>query len=133
MEIERAKAFVRDHHRAVLVTRRADGGLQTSPVSAGLDAGGRVIISSSEVTAKVRNLRRDPHATLCVMNDGFFGAWVGLEGTVDIVSMPEALEALVDYYRRLAGEHPDWEDYRTAMARDRRCLIRIRVERAWGV
>ena len=81
----------------------------------------------------MRNLRRDPHATLCVMNDGFFGAWVGLEGTVDIVSMPEALEALVDYYRRLAGEHPDWEDYRTAMARDRRCLIRIRVERAWGV
>jgi PPOX class probable F420-dependent enzyme len=132
MDVERAKAFLTQHHRAVLVTRRRDGGAQTSPVTAGLDEEGRAIISSTEAAAKVRNLRRDPRASLCVMNDRFFGDWVQVDGTAAIVSLPEAMEPLVDYYRRLAGEHPDWDDYRAAMERDRRCLIRIRVERASG-
>ena len=132
MDIDEARAFVAENHRAVLVTRRADGGIQTSPVLAGLDGDGRVIISSSEVTAKVRNLRRDPSAALCVMTDRFFGDWVEVDGSAEIVSLPEAMEPLVDYYRRLAGEHPDWDDYRAAMVRDRRALIRISIERASG-
>ena len=90
------------------------------------------IIRTSEDTAKVRNLRRDPQATLCVMNDRFFGDWVQAEGTAEIVALPEAMDLLVDYYRRLAGEHPDWDDYRAAMERDRRCLIRISIDRASG-
>jgi len=78
----------------------------------------------------VRNLRRDPHASLCVMSDGFYGEWAQLDGTASILSLPDAMEPLVEYYRTLSGEHPDWDDYRAAMARDRRCVIRITVERA---
>src|SRR5438552_9446573 len=132
MDIARATAFVQDHHRAVLVTRRADGGLQSAPILAGVDGEGRAIISTTEPSAKVRNLRRDPRATLCVMTDRFFGDWVQVEGTAEIVPLPEAMDLLIDYYRRLAGEHPDWDDYRAAMVRDRRCLIRISIDRASG-
>jgi PPOX class probable F420-dependent enzyme len=129
MDVAEAGRFLRDHHRAVLVTHRADGGVQTSPVLAGVDAAGLAIISTSETAAKVHNLRRDPSATLCVLNDRFFGDWVQVEGPAEIVSLPEAMDLLIDYYRRLAGEHPDWDDYRSAMVRDRRCLIRISIER----
>ena len=78
----------------------------------------------------VRNLRRDPRAALCVFVEAFRGPWVQIEGTAEIVTLPEAMEPLVDYYRRLAGEHPDWDDYRRAMTADRRALIRITIERA---
>ena len=132
MDLEQARGFLKEHHRTVLITRRANGGVQASPVLAGLNGEGVAIISTSEDTAKVRNLRRDPQATLCVMNDRFFGDWVQAEGTAEIVSLPEAMDLLVDYYRRLAGEHPDWDDYRAAMVRDRRCLIRITIDRASG-
>jgi PPOX class probable F420-dependent enzyme len=91
---------------------------------------GRAIISSQETTAKVRNLRRDPRATLCVFVEAFRGPWVQIEGTAEIVTLPDAMEPLLDYYRRLAGEHPDWDDYRRAMMADRRALIRITIERA---
>jgi PPOX class probable F420-dependent enzyme len=101
-----------------------------SPVTVGLDGAGRAIIASAETTYKVRNLRRDPHATLCVFVEAFTGPWVQIEGTAEVVTLPEAMEPLVDYYRRLAGEHPDWEDYRRAMIDDRRALIRITIERA---
>ena len=101
-----------------------------SPVTVGLDGAGRAVISSQDTTAKVRNLRRDPRATLCVFAEAFRGPWVQIEGTAEIVTLPEALEPLVDYYRRLAGEHPDWDDYRRAMTADRRALIRITIERA---
>lgn len=132
MQVEEARPFLESNHRAVVATYRPDGVAQLSPVSIGVDAEGRAIVSSTESTAKVRNLRRDPRVVACVINDRFFGPWISMEGTVDIVSMPEALEPLVDYYRRLSGEHPDWEDYRAAMARDRRVLIRIDIERASG-
>jgi PPOX class probable F420-dependent enzyme len=101
-----------------------------SPVTVGLDAAGRAIISSRATTAKVRNLRRDPRATLCVFVEAFTGPWVQIEGTAEILTGLEAVEPLVDYYRRLAGEHPDWEDYRRVMLADRRALIRITIERA---
>jgi len=95
-----------------------------------VDADGLVAISSRETAIKVKNLRRDPRASLCAFNDGFFGDWVQLDGTAEILSLPDAMEPLVEYYRSLSGEHPDWDDYRAAMERDQRLLIRIRVERA---
>ena len=130
MEVAAARTFVERNHRAVLATRRSGGGIQMSPVMAGVDAEGRVIISSTEPTAKVRNLRRDHRASLCVLTDRFFGGWAQIDGTAEIVSLPEALELLVDYYRRVAGEHPDWDEYRRAMQAEQRCLVRITVEHA---
>jgi PPOX class probable F420-dependent enzyme len=130
VDIDQARAFLRDNHRAVLVTKRRDGHPQTSPITVGLDDEGYAVISSRETAYKVRNLRRDPYATVCVMNDGFVGPWVQVEGPATIVSLPDAMAGLVDYYRQIAGEHPDWDDYRAAMERDRRVLIRITIERA---
>jgi PPOX class probable F420-dependent enzyme len=127
---DEALQFVAANHRAVMVTSRASGGVQTSPVTVGVDDDGKVTISSRETAFKVRNLRRDPHVTLCVFTDQFFGPWVQVEGTAQIVELPEAMEGLVDYYRRISGEHPDWEDYRSAMVRDRRVLVRVSVDRA---
>jgi PPOX class probable F420-dependent enzyme len=122
---DEARAFVASNHRAVLVTRGSDGGLQSSPVTVGVDGDGMATISTRETAYKVRNLRKDPSAVVCVFSDGFFGPWVQVEGAAQIVSLPEAMDGLVDYYRRISGEHPDWDDYRSAMERDRRVLVRI--------
>jgi PPOX class probable F420-dependent enzyme len=130
MEIAKAQQFLSDNECAVLATRRRDGGIQMSPVTVGVDAAGRAIISSRETAYKVKNLRRDPWASLCVFVDEFTGPWVQVEGTAEVVALPQAMELLVDYYRRVAGEHPDWDDYRRAMQRDRRVLIRLTIERA---
>lgn len=130
MDISRAQQFLSEHTCAVLATRRRDGRIQMSPVTVGLDAAGRAIISSRETAYKVKNLRRDAWASLCVFVDEFTGPWVQVEGTVEVVALPQAMELLIDYYRRVAGEHPDWDDYRRAMQRDRRVLIRLTIERA---
>ena len=130
MDIAVAQQFLREHENAVLATWRRDGRLQMSPVTVGLDAAWRAISSSRETAYKVRNLRRDPRAALCVFVEAFTGPWIQIEGTAEVVFLPEAMEPLIDYYRRLAGEHPDWEDYRRAMTADRRALIRITIERA---
>ena len=130
MEISEAQQFLREHHRAVLATRRADGRPQLSPVTVGVDDEGRALVSSRETAFKVKNLRRDPAASLCVMQDAFYGQWVQIDGTAEIVSLPEAMELLVDYYRQVAGEHPDWDDYRQAMERERRVMVRVTIERA---
>jgi PPOX class probable F420-dependent enzyme len=130
MDIASAQQFLREHHHAVLLTWRRDGRPQMSPVTVGLDGAGRAIFSSQDTTYKIRNLRRDPRAALCVFVDAFLGPWMQIEGTAEVVSLPEAMEPLVDYYRRLAGEHPDWDDYRRAMIADRRVLVRITIERA---
>ena len=132
MTPDEAGDFLRAQHRGVLSTFRSDGRPQLSPVGAGLDAEGRVIVSTSETTAKARNLRRDPRVTLCAFTEQFYGRWVQVEGTAEIVERPEAVELLVDYYRRLSGEHPDWDDYRRAMEDDERVLVRFRIERASG-
>jgi PPOX class probable F420-dependent enzyme len=121
------RAFLADNHRAVLVTRRQDGRVQTSPVVCGLHEDGRVAVSVTEGRAKTRNLRRDPRAALCVFTDGFYGPWVQIEGVAEIVSMPEALEGLKALYRTVLGEHPDWADFERAMRDDRRCLILVPV------
>jgi PPOX class probable F420-dependent enzyme len=125
---EAALEFIRHNHRAVLATRRRDGGVQLSPVLATVDAEGRVVVSTREGAMKTRNLRRDPRATLCVMSERFFGEWHNVDGTAEVLSLPEAMEPLVDYYRRSSGEHPDWDDYRRAMEREQRVLLRITVE-----
>jgi PPOX class probable F420-dependent enzyme len=125
-----ALTFLRTNHRAVLATLRRDGGIQQSPVVAAVDDAGHVVISTREAAIKVRNLRRQPRASLCVLDDTFFGRWVSVEGPVDIVSLPDAMEPLVDYYRRISGEHPDWDDYRAAMAFEQRVLLRMTVERS---
>ena len=132
MTPDEARAFVRANHHAVLATFRRDGRPQLSPVSAGIDDGGRVEISTREVTAKVTNLRRDPRVAVCVLNPGFYGGWCQLEGIAEIVDRPEAVDLLVDYYRRISGEHPDWDDYRHAMERDQRVLVRFAIERVAG-
>jgi PPOX class probable F420-dependent enzyme len=129
MDHDAALVFVASHHRAVLATWRRDGGVQMSPVLAGVDAEGRVVVSTRETAMKTRNLRRDPRASLVVLTEGFFGSYVQLEGRVEVLSLPEALEPLVDYYRRVAGEHPDWDEYRAAMRAERRVLLRLAVER----
>jgi len=125
-----AREFLRANHNAVLATTRSDGRPQLSPVTAGIDEQGRVVISTRETAMKVKHLRRDPHATLVAFTDRFYGDWVQVEGTVEIVSLPEAMDLLVDYYRRISGEHPDWDDYRRAMAEQQRVLVRFDIERA---
>jgi PPOX class probable F420-dependent enzyme len=126
----RAREFLHGHHRAVLATFRADGLPQLSPVLAAADAGGRVLISTREKAVKTRNLRRDPRASLCAISDGFFGDWVQIDGTAEVISLPDAMELLVDYYRLVAGEHSDWDDYRAAMQRDQRVILRLTITRA---
>ncbi|QIK65041.1 PPOX class F420-dependent oxidoreductase [Nocardioides sp. HDW12B] len=129
MDIEQARDFVRDNHRAVLATRTPTGGLQQTPVLVTVDDAGVFVVSSRETAYKTRNLRRDPWAQLCVVPDGFFGSWVWVEGRVEVVGLPDAMGGLVDYYRSVNGEHDDWDDYRAAMARERRVLLRLTAER----
>jgi len=130
IDVSTALTFLRENHRAVLATTRADGHPQLSPIVANVNADGLIAISSRETAVKVKNLRRDPYASLCVISEGFYGEWMQIEGTASILSLPDAMEPLVDYYRTLSGEHPDWADYRAAMERDRRVMILIRAERA---
>ena len=130
MDIGRAASFLSTHPRAVLATTRADGGPQLSPVVVAVDDDGRVLVSTRETAFKARNLARCPRAALCGISDGFFGEWVQAEGDVEIIHLPEALPILEDYYRRISGEHPNWADYREAMHRDQRLIIRITIDRA---
>jgi len=130
MDLERAREFMRVHHRAVLATRRSDGLPQLSPVTVGVGDDGRILVSTRETAIKTKNLARDPRASLCVLTDRFFGEWLQAEGTAQIIHLPEAMDLLVDYYRRISGEHPDWEDYRQAMVRDRRVIAAITLTRA---
>ncbi len=129
MDVSEALGFLGSNRRAVFATHRRDGRPQMSPVVVGVDAG-EVLVSSRETAMKVRNLRRDPRCSVCALTDGFFGSWVQVDGTATIVSLPEAMEGLVGYYRTVVGEHPDWDEYRAAMESERRVLIRVTVERA---
>jgi PPOX class probable F420-dependent enzyme len=130
MNLDDARAFIREHHQAVMLTYRGNGSPQLSPVACNVDADGRVVVSTRETALKTKNLRRDPRASLCVLTDGFYGEWIQVDGTAEVVSLPDAMELLVDYYRTTAGEHPDWDDYRAAMERERRVMVRITLERA---
>src|SRR5699024_9929608 len=110
VDVQQARDFVRDNPRAVLTTRRTGGGIQQSPVLVGVDAAGLLVVSSREGAYKTRNLRRDPWAQLCVITEKFFGPWVWVEGSTDVLSLPQAMEPLVEYYRNVAGEHPNWDE-----------------------
>ena len=130
MDTGRAADFLRAHHRAVLATSRSDGRPQLSPVTCTVDDENRVLVSTRETALKTRNLRRRPQASLCVFTDNFFGEWVQVEGDVEIIPLPDAMDLLVEYYRRISGEHPDWDDYRAAMVRDQRVIVRVTITRA---
>ena len=130
MDTGRAADFLRAHHRAVVATSRSDGRPQLSPVTCTVDDENRVLISTRETALKTRNLRRRPQASLCVFTDNIFGEWVQVEGDVEIIPLPDAMDLLVEYYRSISGEHPDWDDYRAAMVRDQRVIVRITITRA---
>ncbi len=131
MEIAEARRFLSEHHRGVLVTRKRDGSLQMSPVSPGIDAEGRVIITTRETAYKTKNVRRDPRISLCVFADAFHGSnWIQINGRAEVLSLPEAMESLIDWHRRVKGEHPNWTDYRQTMEKQRRVLVRIAIESA---
>jgi len=129
--IDEARDFIRTHHRAVLATRRRDGGFQQSPIAVVTDDDGTLMISSRETAMKTHNLRRDPLGAVCVFTDSFWGqSWASAEGRFTVESLPQAMEALVRYYRLVSGEHPDWEDYRDAMVREKRVILRMTIDRA---
>ena len=130
MDADAAREFLRTHHHGVMATFRRDGRPAMSPVTPAVDGEGRVIVSTRETAMKVKHLRRDPRVAVTAFVDEFYGEWVQVEGTAEIVALPEAMELLVDYYRRVSGEHPDWDDYRAAMERDQRVLVRFAIERA---
>lgn len=130
MDLASAREYLRANHRSVLIANRPDGSPQPSPVVHGVDDAGRVVVSSREPAYKVRNLRRDPRVTLCAFPDGFFGSWVVARGRATIVALPDCMESLVELYRQVAGEHPDWEDFREAMRRERRVAILVELESA---
>jgi PPOX class probable F420-dependent enzyme len=123
--------FLRPRHRVVLTTTRREGLPQASPVTAGIDDEGRIVVSTYPDRAKVANLRRDPRASALVLSDDWNGPWIQVWGTAEILDIPDSLEALVDYYRSVAGEHSDWDEYRSAMLAQGKSLIRVTIE-AWG-
>jgi PPOX class probable F420-dependent enzyme len=130
VDIGRATSFLSSHPRAILATTRSDGRPQLSPVAVAVDDDGRVLVSTRETAIKAKNLAKDPRAALCAISDGFFGEWIQVEGEAEIIHLPDALPILEDYYRRISGEHPDWADYRAAMHRDKRLIVRITIDRA---
>jgi len=123
--------FVRPRHRMVLTTFRADGTLQSSPVTGGVDGQGRLVIASYPRRAKSVNIRRTGRASVVVLSDEFDGPYVQVDGPAEVIDVPDAVEPLVDYFRAVAGEHPDWEEYRRAMVAQGKCLIGI-TPATWG-
>ena len=123
--------FVRPRHHMILLTRRRDGGVQASPVTAGVDAEGRVVVATYPERAKAANVARHPAASVVVLSDEFGGAWVQVDGDAELLTLPEALDPLADYFRSVSGEHPDWAEYRQAMLDQGKALIRITPTR-WG-
>ncbi|GAA2682538.1 TIGR03618 family F420-dependent PPOX class oxidoreductase [Streptomyces aculeolatus] len=123
--------FVRPRHRALLLTRRADGSPQASPLTCGVDDAGRIVVSTYPERAKTRNARRDPRVGIVVLSDEWNGPWVQVDGAADVIDATEDVEPFVEYFRNISGEHPDWDEYREAMVRQGKSLIRITPER-WG-
>lgn len=131
MDRDQLLEFIRPRHNGILVTTRRDGGPQLSPVTMGVDAEGRIVVSTYPERAKARNAARHEQASMCVLSDDFGGDWVQVDGRIELVSQPEAVEALVEYFRSISGEHPDWEEYRAAMTRQGKSLLRVTIT-GWG-
>ena len=123
--------FLRPRHKVLFGTFRRDGRVQLSPVSGGIDAEGRLVVATYPKRAKTANARRETKALAVVVSDDWNGAWVQVEGTVEVLDMPAALEPLVEYFRAISGEHFDWDDYRAAMVRQDKSLLRLTIE-SWG-
>ena len=128
---EELLAFLRPRHNGLVITRRADGSPQVSPVTCGVDGQGRIVVSTYPQRAKARNARRDPRVGIVVLSDSFGDAWVQVDGTAELIDAAVDVEPLVDYFRCIAGEHPDWDEYREAMVKQGKTLLRITPER-WG-
>ncbi|MFP5335523.1 MAG: PPOX class F420-dependent oxidoreductase [Actinomycetes bacterium] len=131
VSLEELLDFCRPRHHVVLVTTRRDGTPQASPVTCGVDDEGRFVISTYPERAKTANARHDPRVSLLVLSDDWDGEWVQVDGDAEVLDLPEALEPLVDYFRSISGEHPDWGEYRQAMADQGKSLIRV-TPRRWG-
>jgi PPOX class probable F420-dependent enzyme len=123
--------FVRDRHHAIVITTKRDGRPQASPVTCGVDAEGRIVVSTYPERAKARNARRDTRVSVVILSDDFGGPWVQVDGSAEVLDLPGALEPLVEYYRAISGEHPDWDEYRAAMVRQGKSLLRI-TPTSWG-
>ncbi|MYZ39603.1 MULTISPECIES: PPOX class F420-dependent oxidoreductase [unclassified Streptomyces] len=123
--------FVRPRHRAILLTTRSDGRPQGSPLTCGVDDSGRIVVSTYPERAKTRNAKRDERVSLIILSDEWDGPWVQIDGTAEVIDSPESVEPLVEYYRNIAGEHPDWDEYRQAMVKQGKSIIRVTPER-WG-
>jgi PPOX class probable F420-dependent enzyme len=123
--------FLRPRHNGVLVTNRADGRPQLSPVTCGVDPDGRIVVASYPQRAKSKNAKRDARVSMLVLSDNFGDAWVQVDGTAEVIDVPDAVEPLVEYFRCIAGEHSDWDEYRAAMVRQGKCLIRVTID-SWG-
>ncbi|KGI70341.1 PPOX class F420-dependent oxidoreductase [Mycolicibacterium rufum] len=123
--------FIRPRHRMVLTTFRSDGSLQSSPVTGGVDGEGRIVVAGYPQRAKAANIRRRPQASVMVLSDDFNGPYVQVDGAAEVIELPDAVEPLVDYFRAVAGEHPNWDEYRQAMVDQGKCLIRVTPQR-WG-
>jgi PPOX class probable F420-dependent enzyme len=128
---EQLLEFLRPRHHAILMTTRQDGRPQASPNTCGVDAEGRIVISTYPERAKTANVRRNPQVSVCVLSDSWNGPWVQVDGTAEVLDLPEALEPLVEYFRVISGEHPDWDEYREAMRDQGKSLIRVTIDR-WG-
>ena len=123
--------FIRPRHNVILVTTRADGRPQLSPVTGGVDTDGRIVVSSYPQRAKSKNAKREPRVSVLVLSDTFGDAWVQVDGRAEVIELPDAVEPLVEYFRCISGEHSDWDEYRAAMVRQGKCLIRVTIEN-WG-
>ncbi|MFD7294106.1 MULTISPECIES: PPOX class F420-dependent oxidoreductase [unclassified Streptomyces] len=123
--------FVRPRHRALLITARADGSPQASPLTCGVDGDGRIVVSTYPERAKTRNAKRDPRVSLVVLSDEWNGPWVQVDGSAEVIDSPDSVEALVEYFRCISGEHPDWDEYREAMVKQGKSIIRVTPEK-WG-
>ncbi|WP_046470731.1 PPOX class F420-dependent oxidoreductase [Allosalinactinospora lopnorensis] len=123
--------FLRPRHRAILLTRRSDGSPQASPVTCGVDGRGRIVVSTYPERAKTRNAARDPRVSVLMLSDEFDGPWVQVDGSAEVIEGEEAVEPLVEYFRVISGEHPDWDEYRSAMRKQGKALVRITPEH-WG-
>ncbi|QYX78931.1 PPOX class F420-dependent oxidoreductase [Streptomyces akebiae] len=131
VSLEELLDFVRPRHRALLLTRRSDGGPQASPLTCGVDGSGRIVVSTYPERAKTRNAKRDERVSVVVLSDDWDGPWVQIDGTAEVLDSPDSVEPLVEYFRNISGEHPDWDEYREAMVKQGKSIIRITPVK-WG-
>jgi PPOX class probable F420-dependent enzyme len=137
VELTAALEFVRARHQGVLVTIKRDGRPQLSNITYGVGDDGVIRISVTDSRSKTANARRDPRVSLHVTRDDFY-AYAVIEGRAELTPVATdpadaTVDELVEYYRAISGEHPDWDDYRGVMVADRRLVLRVHPDRAYGM